>query len=193
MPYQRVPELISVLQANDFSIGNSALQFLILTAARSGEVRKARWRDIDLTSKEWRVPPENAKTAKLHIVPLSDEALAIVKHLDCLFGPKPDDFIFSGLKGMMSDATLAKVLRVAGGSEFTVHGFRSSFRDWAAETGFADAWAEAALAHTNPNRTESAYKRTTFFEQRRDRLMPAWSAYCCRSANNVVRLATDKA
>ncbi len=78
----------------------------------------------------------------------------------------------------MSDATLAKVLRVGGGVGFTVHGFRSSFRDWAAESGFADAWAEAALAHTNPNRTESAYRRTTFFEQRRDKLMPEWSSFC---------------
>jgi len=90
----------------------------------------------------------------------------------------------------MSDATLAKVLRVNGGAEYTVHGFRSSFRDWAAETGFSDAWAEAALAHINPNRTESAYRRTTFFEQRRDKLMPAWSFYCTGSTNNVLRLAS---
>jgi integrase len=89
----------------------------------------------------------------------------------------------------MSDATLAKVLRVNGGGEYTVHGFRSSFRDWAAETGFADAWAEAALAHTNPNRTESAYRRTTFFDQRQEKLMPAWAAFCT-STNKVVILAT---
>ena len=96
---------------------------------------------------------------------------------------------FQGLNGMMSDATLAKVLRTNGGTGYTVHGFRSSFRDWAAENGFADAWAEAALAHTNPNRTESAYRRTTFFEQRKDRLMPAWASFALGSSDNVVRLA----
>ena len=77
----------------------------------------------------------------------------------------------------MSDGTLAKVLRVAGGGDFTVHGFRSAFRDWCAETGIPDSWAEAALSHTNPNRIESAYRRTTFFEQRCDSLMPAWSTF----------------
>ena len=80
-------------------------------------------------------------------------------------------------RGVMSDATLAKVLRTNGGASFTVHGFRSTFRDWAAENGFADSWAEAALAHTNPNRTESAYRRTTFFDQRRYVLMPAWAKF----------------
>ena len=190
MPYQQLPAFMAKLQEGDFSIGRLALQFLILTAARSGEVRKARWRDVDLEAAEWRVPPENAKTARLHIVPLAPAATEILKQQRELFAPKPNDLIFPGLKGPMSDATLAKVLRVNGGADFTVHGFRSSFRDWAAETGFADAWAEAALAHTNPNRTESAYRRTTFFEQRRDKLMPAWASFANGSKNNVVRLAS---
>ena len=81
------------------------------------------------------------------------------------------------MNGQMSDATLTKVLRTNGGAEFTVHGFRSGFRDWAAENDFPDGWAEAALAHTNPNRIESAYRRTTFFDQRREKLMPAWASY----------------
>jgi integrase len=81
----------------------------------------------------------------------------------------------------MSDATLAKMLRTNGGGHVTVHGFRSAFRDWAADTGFADSWAEAALAHTNPNRTESAYRRTTFFEQRKEKLMPAWASYVLKA------------
>ena len=89
----------------------------------------------------------------------------------------------------MSDATLAKALRVNGGGDYTVHGFRSAFRDWAAETGFADAWAEAALSHTNPNRTESAYRRTTFFDQRKTKLMPAWASFCTASTGSVARLA----
>jgi integrase len=173
MPYKDVPAFVSKLEAAEFSVGRSALQFLILTAARSGEVRKARWKDFDLDAAEWRVPPENAKTGRLHIVPLAPAAMEIVKCVQAALAPKSNDLIFPGLKGIMSDATLAKVLRVNRGEDYTVHGFRSSFRDWAAETGFADAWAEAALAHINPNRTESAYRRTTFFEQRKERLMPA--------------------
>jgi integrase len=177
MPYKAVPAFMAVLREGEFSIGRLALQFLILTAARSGEVRKARWRDVDFEAEEWGVPAENAKTGKLHIVPLTLSATEILRQIHDLLGPDTNDLIFPGLKGMMSDATLAKVLRTHGGGEFTVHGFRSSFRDWAAETGFSDAWAEAALAHTNPNRTESAYRRTTFFDQRRDRLMPSWATF----------------
>jgi integrase len=190
MPYQDVPAFMSKLADGDSSVGRLALQFLVLTAARSGEVRKARWRDIDLEAAEWRVPPENAKTARLHIVPLAPAAIQIVERLRDVLGGKPNDLIFPGLKGQMSDATLAKVLRVNGGADYTVHGFRSSFRDWAAETGFADTWAEAALAHTNPNRTESAYRRTTFFEQRKEKLMPAWASFCTASTSNVVFIAT---
>lgn len=191
MPYKDVPVFMSKLAACGFSVGRAGLQFLILTAARSGEVRKARWKDFDLEAAEWRIPPENAKTDRLHIVPLAPAAVQIVQNIRESFAPKPNNLVFPGLKGLMSDATLAKVLRVNGGGDFTVHGFRSSFRDWAAETGFADAWAEAALAHTNPNRTEGAYRRTTFFEQRKDRLMPAWVSFCTASTTNVVRLAAN--
>lgn len=189
MPYRELPAFMEKLGSSDFSVGRMALQFLVLTAARSGEVRKARWREVDAEAAEWRVPAENAKTGRMHIVPLAPEALALLEEMRGVFGDKPDQLVFPGLSGLMSDATLAKVLRVTGGADYTVHGFRSSFRDWAAETGFADAWAEAALAHTNPNRTESAYRRTTFFDQRRDRLMPAWASFCTGSTSNVVRLA----
>jgi integrase len=177
MPYKALPDFMATLRESEFAVGRRALEFLILTAARSGEVRKARWRDIDLEAGEWHVPAENAKTGKLHIVPLVAAASAILDDLYQKFEPCPDDFVFPGLNGAMSDATLAKAQRSAGGGDYTVHGFRSTFRDWAAENGFADAWAEAALAHVNPNRTESAYRRTTFFEQRRDKLMPAWADF----------------
>jgi integrase len=178
MPYRALPEFMAALRDGEFSIGRLALQFLILTAARSGEVRKARWRDFDLNTNEWRVPAGNTKSGKLHIVPLVPRAGEILRQIADILGSDPDDLVFPGLNGMMSDATLAKALRTNGGGGFTVHGFRSSFRDWAAETGFPDAWAEAALAHTNPNRTESAYRRTTFFEQRKEKLMPAWASHC---------------
>jgi integrase len=193
MPYKELPAFMAKLRESDSSVGRLALQFLLLTAARSGEVRKARWRDIDPEAQEWRVPPENAKTGKLHIVPLVPAALDLVQHVRGMFGIDPEDLVFPGLNGQMSDATMAKVLRTNGGANFTVHGFRSSFRDWAAENGFPDAWAESALAHTNPNRTESAYRRTTFFEHRRDRLMPSWASFVLNDNSNVISLAGSRA
>jgi integrase len=192
MPYKEAPAFMTKLQGADASVGRRALQFLILTAARSGEVRSAQWKDIDLEAAEWRVPPEKAKADKLHIVPLVPAAVDILKEMQGLFTPKPDALVFPGLKGMMSDATMAKVLRKAGADEYTVHGFRSTFRDWAADNNFADSWAEAAIAHANPNKTEAAYRRTTFFEQRRDRLMPAWASYVL-GGSNVVSLAERRA
>lgn len=183
MPYKVLPSFMAKLRDGELSVGRLALRFLILTAARSGEVRKARWRDIDPDTSEWRLPPENTKTGKLHIVPLVPEALDIVAEIRGMFGIDPEDLIFPGLKGPMSDATLSKMLRTNGGGEYTVHGFRSAFRDWAADSGFADSWAEAALAHANPNRTESAYRRTTFFEQRKEKLMPEWANFVLSAAN----------
>lgn len=189
VPYAEVPALMAKLQEGDGSVGRLALQFLILTAARSGEVRGAIWRELDLGKGEWHIPAERMKAGRPHIVPLVPAAVAIAEQMRGLFASRPSDFVFPGLKGAMSDATMAKVLRVCGAGAYTVHGFRSSFRDWAADTGFADSWAEAALAHNNPNKTEAAYRRTTFFEQRRDRLMPAWASFVLGSDSNVVRIA----
>jgi integrase len=183
MPYKDLPAFMARLRAGEFAVGRLALQFLILTAGRSGEVRKARWGDMDPQASEWRLSRESAKTGKLHIVPLVPEALSILEEMRGVFGIDPDDHVFPGLNGQMSDATLTKALRTNGGVNYTVHGFRSSFRDWAAENGFPDSWAEAALAHTNPNRVESAYRRTTFFDQRRDQLMPAWATFLLGSAS----------
>lgn len=194
MPYKDLPALMAGLRGSDASVGRLALQFLILTAARSGEVRNAKWQEIDFEEAEWRMPPAATKTGRLHIVPLVPAAIDILNELRGLFGGEPAAPIFPGLKGKpMSDATLSKALRVAGGGEFTVHGFRSTFRDWAAETGFADAWAEAALAHGNPDKVESAYKRTTYFAQRRDKLMPAWASFALDDGSNVISLAERRA
>lgn len=112
------------------------------------------------------------KAGKPHIVPLVPAAVEILRLMRAVFPQSPGDPLFPGNKGSMSDATLAKVLRTHGGSSFTVHGFRSTFQDWAADHGFADAWAEAALAHGNPDKTEAAYRRTTYFTQRKETLMP---------------------
>lgn len=194
MPYVDLPSFMAKLREAEPSVGRYALQFLILTAARSGEVRGATWREFDLEAAEWKVPPERMKAGRLHIVPLVPAAVAILKRMRELFSAKPSNPVFPGLKGKpLSDATLAKVLRVSGGGDYTVHGFRSTFRDWAADTGFADAWAEAALAHGNPDRTEAAYKRTTFFSQRRDKLMPAWASYALIDRSNIVALAERRA
>ena len=194
MPREALPAFMSRIGAEEFSVGRLALQFLILTAARSGEVRGATWQEIDTDAGEWRLPPNRMKAGRLHIVPLVPTAVAIVLKLRELFEPEPTDPIFPGLNGKaLSDGTLTKALRVAGGSAYTVHGFRSTFRDWAAETGFADSWAEAALAHGNPDKTEAAYKRTTYFEQRRDKLMPAWASYALNDRSNVIALAGTRA
>lgn len=189
MSYKDLPAFMQKLGAGDLSVGRLALQFLILTAARSGEVRKVQWKDIDTEALEWRVPPEKAKADKLHVVPLVPAAIGLLEQMQGLFPHNPDDLVFPGLKGMMSDATMAKVLRKSGAGEYTVHGFRSTFRDWAADIGFADAWAEAALAHSNPNKTEAAYRRTTYFEQRRDKLMPRWADFAIATHSSVVRMA----
>ncbi|MBA3512607.1 integrase arm-type DNA-binding domain-containing protein [Sphingomonas sp.] len=191
-PYADVPAFMAKLREGDGSVGRLALQFLILTAARSGEVRGATWREFDLDKAEWSIPAERMKADRPHIVPLVPAAVEILQQVHGLFAPQPGDFVFPGLKGVMSDATMAKVLRVCGGGAYTVHGFRSSFRDWVADMGFADSWAEAALAHNNPNKTEAAYRRTTFFEQRRDKLMPAWGAFALGDTSNVVSLAAAR-
>lgn len=177
MPYKDLPPFMARIREGGWSMGRLALQFVILTAARSGEVRHAIWEEVDLEAREWRLPPEKTKTEKLHIVPLVPAAVTLLKEVAAESERKSKGLVFPGLSGVMSDATMAKVLRSTGGDKYTVHGFRSTFRDWAAEAGYPDSWAEAALAHTNPNRTEGAYRRTTFFEQRRDILMPAWADF----------------
>jgi integrase len=198
MPWRDLPSFMAKLRAEPPSVGRLALQFLILTTARSGEVRGtvdhlATWREIDWDAAEWHIPSERMKAGRLHIVPLVPAAVDILQTMRDLFGAKLDAPIFPGMKGKpMSDATLNKALRVAGGVGLTVHGFRSTFRDWAAENGFADAWCEAALAHGNPDKTVAAYKRTTFFEQRRDKLMPAWARFALEDRSNVVTLAAAR-
>lgn len=196
MPYKELPAFMKRLRESAPSVGRYAFQFLILTAARSGEVRgtkdlPATWAEIDFDACEWRVPAARMKAGVLHIVPLVEPAMDILREMRGLFGCDPKATIFPGKKGRpLSDATLTKVLRTAGGAG-TVHGLRSTFRDWAAETGFADAWAEAALAHTvegQDGKTAAAYKRTTFFDQRRDKLMPAWARYALGDGSNVVAL-----
>jgi integrase len=178
------------LREADQTMGRRALQFCLLNASRSGEVRGATWGEVDLTRAAWTIPANRMKGGVEHIVPLSPAALAILTDLAGLVGGKPDELIFPGTKGQpLSDMTLSKAFKTAGGEGYTVHGTaRSGFRDWVAEqTSFPGEWAEAALAHAVSNKVEAAYRRTKFFEQRR-KLMVAWADYL-RGREKVVRIA----
>ena len=187
MPYARVPEFTEAVKQR-LSMGRLALEALILAAARSGEIRGARWSEVDLQAATWTVPAERMKAGKAHVVPLSPAAIDVFTRATTL-RIDGSDLVFHGAKRgrPLSDMTLLKVLRDMK-EPFTVHGFRSAFRDWVAEqTNFAGEVAEAALAHAIPNKVEAAYRRTDFLEKRR-KLMDAWGAYCTGSSSNVVRL-----
>jgi integrase len=194
MAWADLPGVIATVRAEAPSVGRLALLFTFLSVARSGEVRGATWREIDWEAAEWRIPGERMKAGALHIIPLVPAAMDVLAQMRDLGGCDPAAPIFPGNKGKpLSDATMAKAFKLAGGVGFTVHGSaRSGFRDWAADNGFADAWAEAALAHGNPDRVEAAYRRTSYLQHRRDNLMPAWARFVLGDASNVVSLAAAR-
>lgn len=185
MPYVAMPGFMTALRRKP-SFGRLALELLILTGARSQEVRLATWAEFDLVARLWTVPAEHMKRSKSHIVPLSDAALAVLRKADAL-RLEGTEVVFPGVTGNpMSDMTLLKVLRDMS-EPFHVHGFRSALTDWAANEGFADAVVEAALAHKTPDAVQAAYRRTTYLgtpEQpgARVKLMEAWGRFCCGSA-----------
>jgi integrase len=178
MPYAEVPAFVTALRSKPETIGRLALLFTILTAARSGEVRNARWSHIDRDNRLWQRPAELMKTRVAHAVTLNDAAMAILDRAQLLRTSDDDALIFPGNKGQpLSDMTLSKIVRDAR-LPYTVHGFRSSFRDWAAEQmpTIPDAVAEAALAHVVSDKVVRAYKRTEFVELRRG-LLAEWSRF----------------
>ena len=156
-------------------IAARALEFLILTAARSGEVRGATWAEIDMAGRVWTVPPERMKAGKEHRVPLSDTALRLLESLPRIAG---NDLVFPSPRGLvLSDMTLTAVMRRMKREEVP-HGFRSTFRDWAAErTNYPREVAEMALAHTIGDKVEAAYRRGDLFEKRA-RMMGEWAKFC---------------
>ena len=188
LPYRDVAGALETIERSGITTAKLAFRFLVLTAARSGEVRAATWDDIDLESRTWTVPAEKMKTNRAHRVPLSDAALAVLKQARILADGSGLVFPSSMRPGkLMSDMTLTKVLRDNGLADLaTVHGSRSSFRDWCAETGKPREMAEAALAHVVPG-VEGAYFRSDLFERRR-LLMEQWAAYLTGAGADVVRL-----
>lgn len=176
LPIDQMADFIASLRAVQ-STGARALEFAILTAARSGEVRGATWDEIDMRAKVWTIPAERMKAGREHRVPLSDAALQLLKGLSKVAGA---DLVFvSPRGGQLSDMTLTAVLRrmeVAA----VPHGFRSTFRDWAAErTNYPREVAEMALAHTIENKVEAAYRRGDLFDKRRH-LMNDWASFIGR-------------
>jgi integrase len=185
LPYAAMPDLIAKLRGSR-SIGALALEFTILSAPRTGEVIGATWAELDLADKVWTVPAERMKAGRPHRVPLTPRAVAILTELA---KNRVSDFVFPGLKPSrpISNMTMTKALTAAGAGDFTVHGMRSSFRDFCAEeTNFPREIAEAALAHVVGDATEQAYRRGDALEKRR-KLMTAWANYIepCPE-NNVV-------
>lgn len=175
MPYSDLPAFMARLAVKG-GMGALALRMVILTAARSGEVRGATWNEFDLDSAVWTVPAERMKARRLHRVPLSPAAIELLRAA-ASFKRAGVDLVFPAASGKtLSDMTLTKALRDMD-APCTVHGFRSTFRDWAADrTDYPGEVAEAALAHTIPNAVEAAYRRTDFFDKRRE-LMDAWAKF----------------
>jgi integrase len=175
MPYADVSAFMATLSKRNGAAAR-ALEFAILTAARSGEVIGARWGEFDLNGAVWTVPAARMKSGKEHRVPLAPRALKLIKDT---VGAR-EEFVFAGgtLGRSLSAKALAKALRRMQVENATVHGFRSTFRDWAAEcTNFTNEVCEAALAHVVENKAEAAYRRGDLFEKRR-KLMDAWATYC---------------
>ena len=183
MPYHEVPAFVDRLHGLE-AISARALEFLMLTAARSGEVREAMWDEVDLDVGVWTVPASRMKAGKEHRVPLSDRALEIVYDLQ---KHQVSEFVFPGQKvdRPLSNMAYAMLMRRLKLGHYTVHGFRSAFRDWAGdETVFPRDIAEQALAHQIGNETERAYRRADALEKRRE-MMAAWTKYCLPEVEKI--------
>ena len=176
VPYREIGSFVEELRARS-GVSAKALEFTILTAARTSEAIEARWSEIDLVNKIWIVPGERMKAGREHRVPLSDRLLEILDEL-----PREGDCLFPGARKdrPISNMAMLELVRGMRGMGATVHGFRSSFRDWAAEmTSYPSEMAEIALAHIVSDKTEAAYRRGDMMEKRR-RLMEDWASYCER-------------
>lgn len=179
LPWCEISAFTAQLHARE-GVAARAVEFAILTACRSGEVRGAAWDEIDLEEKVWTVPAARMKAGKENRIPLSTQALVLLQQM-----PRDGEFVFPGRSAgtILSDMSLTAVLRRMGRGDITVHGFRSTFRDWCAEAvgnTFARQVCEHALAHSLPNKVEAAYRRGDLLDKR-VLLMQAWADYCTQS------------
>jgi len=184
-PYIEVPDIMSHLRGKD-TVSAYNLRFTILTASRSGESRGALWSEIDMINKVWTIPASRMKAEREHKVPLCDEAIEVLTIMK-KWNIKDSDIVFIGSRGTcISDVAVNKTLHAIN-PDISVHGFRSSFRVWGAETTSTPSAAlELALAHVNQNEVEAAYQRSDLFDRRRE-LMTVWGNYC-KTKGNVVQL-----
>jgi integrase len=207
LPWEHMAAFMTALATRD-GMAPLALRFVILTAARTGEVRGMRWREVDLDGKVWVVPGDRMKAAKTHRVPLSPAALAILDVVRPLMR-MPDDLVFPSVRKSvpLSDMALSEVVRRmnegtdegspvrwrdAEGRPIVPHGFRSTFRDWAGETRpEGREVVERALAHTIRDKSEAAYARSDLLEKRRT-LMEAWGEQCGRGSAEVATLPSGR-
>jgi integrase len=173
-----IPALMAELTSQDARPAALALRFIVLTAARAGEAVGATWDEIDVKTRTWILPANRMKGGREHRVPLSGAALDILRDIRRAWNSPQGVLVFEGASPgrPVSLVTLAKVLAQATGSDVTVHGLRSSFRDWAAESGMSDAVAEACLAHVRGDASERAYARSDLLDRRRE-VMDAWAAF----------------
>ncbi len=176
LPYDEIGAFMNQLSERE-SVSARGLEFQILTAARTGEVMGANWAEIDIDKALWTIPAERTKTDVEHRVPLSTSVIALLEHMREV---SSSEFVFPGAKAGKSLSSMAflQLLKRMGRGDLTAHGFRSTFRDWAAErTAFPREVAEMALAHTIGDKVEAAYRRGDLFEKRR-KMMDAWADYC---------------
>jgi integrase len=187
LPYTDVSDCLNVIKNSDAMLSTKlAIELLVLTATRSGEVRLADWSEVDLNAKTWTIPAERMKMKEEHIIPLSDRALDVLQQAKAL---GDEGLIFPGMRSgrPMSDMTMSKLVKELG-YPVDIHGFRTSFRTWVQEqTNTAHEVAERALAHKTTNKVEAAYARSDLFEKRR-KLMDAWARYLGDEAAKVVQM-----
>lgn len=186
LPWQQMQPFMTALREREGAAAR-ALEFAILTAARSGEVRGMTWAEVDIEARLWTVPATRMKAGVQHRVPVTDAALAV---LAAMPRGEPDDLVFAAPRsgGAMSDMAMTALLRRMNRGDITTHGFRSSFRTWAAESAassFGREAAEHALAHKLPDAVEAAYNRTDLLDRRRG-LMDAWARHCTVSVPATV-------
>jgi integrase len=192
LPYAELPEFMAELRQQK-SVAARALEFLILTAARSGEVLGAQWSEINFAERLWIVPASRMKAGREHRVPLSGPAIAILEEMRAI---RHSDYMFPGNRDRrpLGPVALRQTLQRMGRTEITAHGFRSAFADWCSErTSFSSEIREMALAHVVGNKVEAAYRRSDLFQKRRQ-VMDAWARYCTEppAAGEVVPFASAR-